>query len=96
MEDNSTRTNLDTDGIYKDTSEESASVNITNVKTRKINKSTIRPLATRNVEEEGSEKMRTINLPIIRHRRQKRLAREKKAIRDSCCFHPSWHPAGYA
>ena len=83
LEDNSIRIYLDTDNVVTDNEEECVSVGISNVETSKLNKTIVHPSAVKDVIEEGNEKMKKINLPVVRHRRLKRLAREKKAIRDN-------------
>ena len=52
-------------------------------KPTKIKKAAVHESAHCNIIQDGVNKMNLMNLPAIRHRKNKRLAREQVAIRDS-------------
>ena len=52
-------------------------------KSAKIKKAEIHESAHCNIIQKGVEKMKAMNLPAIRHRKNKRMLREQVAIRDS-------------
>ena len=82
LEDTFIRTDLDTEANVEGEVEEDITVGMNNTKTAKLKKTLVHPSATIDVVEAGNYKMTKINLPAVRHRRSKQLAR-KQAVRDS-------------
>ena len=78
LEDNFVRLYTDTEDSVKGEGEEYVTVGNNNVKTAKLKNTAIHLSSILDVIEVGIEKMKKINLPAVRHRRSKRLAKKKK------------------
>ena len=67
LEDNSIRIDLDTDNTEDDNEEECVSVGVTNIKTSNFKKTNIHPSVVKDVIGDGIDKMKKINLPVVRY-----------------------------
>ena len=83
LEDNFIRLDTETEVSVEGEDEECATVGNNNINTAKLKKIDIHPSSILDVTKVGTEKMKKIISPVVRHRRSKRLANEKKAVRDS-------------